>query len=160
WNFDLIRALEKGTWESNYRFWRSRDRRCRATNKYYRHVCSRGTAGFAVTDLDAAALDALLADPDEPFRRPGVRLLKDSPSSTVAEPDLPVAGVSRRVIYKRFRVTTWRDPWAALVRPSPALRSWVQGHGLRERGLPTARPLAVFHRRRHGLSYEGYLVTE
>jgi hypothetical protein len=36
----------------------------------------------------------------------------------------------------------------------------VQGHGFRERGLPTARPLAVFHRRRHGLSYEGYLVTE
>jgi serine/threonine protein kinase len=31
---------------------------------------------------------------------------------------------------------------------------------LRERGLPTPRPLAVFHRRRRGLSFEGYLLTE
>src|SRR4029077_11330437 len=47
-----------------------------------------------------------------------------------------------------------------VVRQSPALRSWVMGHGLRERGLPTPRPLAVFHRRRRGLWHEGYLLTE
>src|SRR5262249_8951237 len=29
-----------------------------------------------------------------------------------------------------------------------------------ERGLPTARPLAILHRRRRGLLYEGYLLTE
>jgi hypothetical protein len=68
--------------------------------------------------------------------------------------------VVRRVIYKRFRVRAWSDPLAALLRPSPALRSWVQGHGLRERGLATPRPLAVFHRRRCGLSCEGYLLVE
>jgi serine/threonine protein kinase len=31
---------------------------------------------------------------------------------------------------------------------------------LRDRGLPTPRPLAVFHRRRAGLWREGYLLTE
>jgi hypothetical protein len=71
-----------------------------------------------------------------------------------------VAGRWRRVIYKRFRVTKWHDPFTALARPSPALRSWIHGQGLRERCLPTARPLAVFHRRRCGLHYEGYLLTE
>jgi len=40
------------------------------------------------------------------------------------------------------------------------LRSFVQGHGLSLRCLPTPRPLAVLHRRRHGLRYEGYLLTE
>ena len=35
------------------------------------------------------------------------------------------------MIYKRFAVTRWTDPWAALLRPPPALRSYVMGHGLR-----------------------------
>src|SRR5262249_46475230 len=52
------------------------------------------------------------------------------------------------------------EPLAALLRRTPALRSWVFGHGLRERCLPTPRPLLVLHRRRHGLAREGYLLTE
>src|SRR5581483_6959925 len=55
----------------------------------------------------------------------------------------------------------WYMPWASLVRWPPALRSWIQGHALCERSLPTARPLAVLHRRgRWGLWREGYLLTE
>ena len=54
-------------------------------------------------DLDPAVLAPLLADPDEPFRRPAIVVLKDSRSSTVIEFDLPVGGVLRRVIYKRLR---------------------------------------------------------
>jgi tRNA A-37 threonylcarbamoyl transferase component Bud32 len=156
----LAGDLEERTWASNLGFWRNRDRRCLGSNRYYRRVRGAGATGHAVTDLDAAALAALATDPDEPFRRPGVKLLKDSRSSTVAELQLTVGGVPRRVIYKRFRVTAWSDPWANLLRRAPALRSWVYGHGLRERCLPTARPLAVLHRQRRGLSYEGYLLTE
>ncbi len=157
--------IEKRTWKSNLAFWKSRDPRCLKNNRYYRRVrcadaAGQAMTGHAVTDLDERALYALMADPDEPFRRPGVKLLKDSPSSTVAELDLRVDGQLRRIIYKRFRVTTWTDPWTALVRPTPALRSWVQGQSFRERGLPTARPLAVFHRQRHGLLLEGYCLTE
>src|SRR5262249_45806001 len=116
--------------------------------------------GHAVRDLDAQALAKLVAEPDAPFCRPGALLLKDSRSSTVAEFDLPINGVLRRVIYKRFRLTNWSDPWLALVRRSPPARSWLYGHGLRERCLPTPRPLAVFHLRRCGLPAEGYLLTE
>jgi tRNA A-37 threonylcarbamoyl transferase component Bud32 len=156
----LARDLERQTWRSNWHFWRNRDRRCRVTNRYYCRLRGAGVSGYAVTDLDRAALDGLLADADGPFRRPGAVLLKDSRSSTVAELDLPVGGRLTRVIYKRFRLTAWSDPWTALVRLTPAQRSWTYGHGLRERGLPTARPLAVFHRRRLGLAREGYLLTE
>src|SRR5262249_6999718 len=63
-------------------------------------------------------------------------------------------------IYKRFRVTAWSEPWTSLFRATAAVRSWILGHGLRERGLPTPRPLLVLHRRRHGLHHEGYLLTE
>ncbi len=156
----LARHLEVSTWASNLAFWKNRDRRCLDSNRYYRRLRTAAACGHAVTDLDAATLSALGADPDEPFRRPGVRLLKDSRSSTVAELEMAVGGRVRRVIYKRFRVTAWSDPWVNLVRRSAPLRSWVYGHGLRERCLPTARPLAVLARRRAGLRYEGYLLTE
>jgi hypothetical protein len=117
-------------------------------------------SGHVIRDLDPAVAAELCRDPDAPFARPDVKVLKDSRSSTVVEMELRVGGVVRPVIYKRFRVMARRDPLLALVRRSAALRSWVHGHGLRERHLPTARPLAVFHRRLYGLSHEGYLLAE
>jgi tRNA A-37 threonylcarbamoyl transferase component Bud32 len=157
---DLARDLEERTWQSNLSFWRSRDRRCLANNRYYQRIDTDQVAGFAVRDLDADALGRFLVDPDAPFADADAKLLKDSRSSTVVEFDLPVNGAIRRVVYKRFRVTSWSDPWLALVRHSPAVRSWINGHGLRERCLPTARPLLVLHRRRGFLRREGYLLTE
>src|SRR5439155_25311941 len=77
-----------------------------------------------------------------------------------AELDLVIGGQRRPVIYKRFRVTEWSDPFLTLLRRSAAVRSWIFGHGLRERWLPTARPLLVLHRRKGGLAQEGYLLTE
>jgi tRNA A-37 threonylcarbamoyl transferase component Bud32 len=152
--------VEARTWESNQCFWRSRDRRCLGANKYFQRVQSGGVRGHAVRDLDSDVLGALLANPDAPFAWPGVTLLKDSRSSTVAEFEIRQNGQPRRVIYKRFRVTAWSDPWLTLLRRSPALRSWLHGHGLRERCLPTPRPLAVLHLYRRGLACEGYLLTE
>ncbi|HEY1859113.1 MAG TPA: lipopolysaccharide kinase InaA family protein [Gemmataceae bacterium] len=152
--------LECRTGASNLVFWLGRDRRCLARNRYYRRIRTGTVRGFAVADLDRAALRKLVTNPNEPFCRPGVTILKDGRSSTVVEFDLPDGDKLRRVIYKRFRVASVADPWKALLRRSPALRSWVNGQGLRERCLPTPRPLAVFHRRSGGLAHEGYLVTE
>lgn len=155
-----VQELERSSWISNRRFWGRRDRRCLKRNRYYQRIHAATVSGHAVTDLDPAALARLLDDPDAPFTRPDAILLKDSRSSTVAEWQMLVNGQVRPVIYKRFRITARSDPWVNRLRRSPALRSWVWGQGLRERQLPTARPLAVFHRRRHGLWYEGYLLTE
>lgn len=162
WTSYRERALEveARTGESNRAFWVHRDKRCLHNNRHYRRVRSTAASGHAVRDLDGEALRTLLADPDQPFRRPDAVWLKGSPSSSVVEFDLTWAGQTRRVVYKRFRVVARTDPLTALVRPTPALRSWVSGHGLRERLLPTPRPLAVFHRRRFGLAYEGYLLAE
>lgn len=152
--------LEDRSLASNLAFWKGRDRRCLASNRYFHPVRSAAAAGHAVRDLGDELLARLLADPDAPFTWPGVKLLKDSRSATVAEFEAAVNGVTRPLIYKRFRVTTWTDPWAALMRRSPALRSWGHGHGLIERCLPSPRPLLVLHRRLAGLDREGYLLTE
>jgi tRNA A-37 threonylcarbamoyl transferase component Bud32 len=158
--FELAGDLEKRSWKSTVRLWKTRDRRCLVLNRSYEPIHSAVASGYIVRDFDRDALVALFADPEAPFRRPGVEILKDSPSSTVAEFELVVNGIPRAVIYKRFRVTAWKDPWLALLRRSAALRSWVYGHGLRERDLATARPLAVLHRRHLGFAFDGFLLTE
>jgi tRNA A-37 threonylcarbamoyl transferase component Bud32 len=157
---EVVRDLERRTLASNLRFWRRYDRRCLGHNRYYQHLCSPAATGHAVVELDALALAPLLADPDAPFARSDVTVLKDSPTSSVVEFDLPAGTQSRRVIYKRFPVGSWTDPFVSLVRPTPALRSYILGHGLRLRCLPTPRPLAVWHRFRQGMRHEGYLLTE
>jgi tRNA A-37 threonylcarbamoyl transferase component Bud32 len=156
---ELARDLEKRTRRSNFRFWRRRDRRCLGENRYYRRVAAAGVVGHAVTELDGELRASLLADPDEPFRRPGMAFLKDSRTSTVVEFDLTLGGTTRRVIYKRFCIKSRKGPWLSLVRRPPALRSWLYGHGLRERCLPTARPLLVLHRRSAGALWQGYLLS-
>ena len=157
---DGARDLEERTWQSNLDFWRSRDRRCLLNNRHYRRFRIASTAGHAVSDLDRHDLTNLLYDPDAPFKIPGAKFLKDSRSSTVAEVTVRVNGHELAAIYKRFRVTSRTDAVTNCLRHSPAIRSWIHGHGLCERCLPTARPLAIFHRRVGPFQLEGYLLTE
>jgi tRNA A-37 threonylcarbamoyl transferase component Bud32 len=155
-----VRQLEQRTVSSNIRFWRHLDRRCLRSNRHFRRVQRGDVVGHVVADLDPVILDRLLNDPDQPFRDADAKPLKDSRSSTVIELGSGASADGAPLIFKRFAVTHWRDPLASLLRATPALRSFVQGHGLSLRCLPTARPLAVFHRQRHGLRHEGYLLTE
>jgi tRNA A-37 threonylcarbamoyl transferase component Bud32 len=155
-----VRDIERRSLKSNVRFWRALDKRCLGTNRYFRQVRSGEVAGHVVADVPRYIFQPFFEDPDEPFRRAGVQFLKQSPSSTVIALDLPGDDGPRRVIYKRFAVGHWTDPLVALVRRTPALRSYVLGHGLRLRCLPTPRPLGVWHRYKYGLPQEGYLLTE
>jgi hypothetical protein len=154
------RDLERGTLTSNLRFWCNLDRRCLRSNRHFKHVRKGEIVGHVVADLDPELLGQLLDDPDEPFRRPECKSLKVSPSSTVIEIGPGAMSQGKSLIFKRFAVTSWSDPWASLVRRTPALRSFVLGHGLGLRSLPTPRPLAVLHRKRNGMCHEGYLLTE
>lgn len=152
--------VERATHESLLRQFRAFDDKCYGGNRHFRAIRGEGVTGYCVSDLDPAAVAALLTDPDAAFADPAARSLKRSPSSTVVEVPLPGAATLRPVIGKRLPVRSWRTPWVSLVRPPAALRSYVLGHGLRLRGLPTPRPLAVVHRRRFGLLCEGYLLVE
>lgn len=156
----IAQDVERRTLLSNLDFWRSRDERCLEKNRYYRKLKVKRVTGHVVSELDVNELRALMTDPDAPFLREGARIIKDSRSSTVCEMDLTIHGIRQPVIYKRFRVTRWHDPFRSLLRPSEAIRSWVNGQGLCERALPTPRPLAVFHKSHLGLQTDGYLITE
>ncbi|MDY3558282.1 hypothetical protein R5W23_004977 [Gemmata sp. JC673] len=152
--------LERATLASNRRFWVARTARYKGTHRTVRKVRAGHVRGLAVRDLPDEFLRTLLADPDAAFTRPGARLLKECAGSTVAELELPTPDGTRAVILKRVNT---RDTFGALknlFRASGVRRSWLLGHGLCERHLPTPRPLAVFHRYRAGfLPAEGYLLT-
>jgi hypothetical protein len=156
----LARELEADTAASNHRFWSHRTDRYVSNNREFRRVRGKGVRGYVVRDLPDAVVREHLANPDSVFDRPGVRLLKDSRSSTVAVVFITTPDGQRNVIFKRFRWKGWATAGKNWFRPSPALRSWLVGHGLRDRGLPTARPLMMLHRYRAGLPAEGYIAFE
>ncbi len=152
--------LERETRESNRRFWNDRDHRWLQSNRHNRRIRTRELVGFVVSDFDQLALKKLLENPDAPFQDPQAKFLKNSRSAKVVEFTSVVGGELRQVIYKKFEVTDCYDPMINRLRCSPTMRSWIFGHCLRERGLPTPRPLAVFHRRHWGLLHEGYLLMD
>lgn len=152
--------VEAKTWLSNYRFWFNRDRRCLLSNRHFHLVRSTHVKGHAARSLDAESLELLSANPDAPFDESPTSLLKNSRSSTVAAIDVIVDGKKTQAVWKRFRLKRTAYPWLGLFRQPPALRSWVYGNGVRDRGLPTPRPLLVLHRHNKGLPCEGYLLTE
>lgn len=152
--------VERLTRESNLRFWAARQSRCLGKSRHFQKVSAGALRGFAVRDVPEPFLHELLANPDALFTRPGVRMLKDSRTSTVAELPMPTPDGPRPVVLKRVNVRRWLEPLKNLFRPSPLWRSWVAGHALRDRWLPTPRPLVLLHRHRRGLPAEGYLLTE
>ncbi|HET6573639.1 MAG TPA: lipopolysaccharide kinase InaA family protein [Fimbriiglobus sp.] len=154
----MARDLETATEVSNLRFWASRTARYRTDNRDSHRVRGPSASGYAVRDLPDELLYVWLADPDAPFA--GARLLKDSRTSTVAELTIDTPTGPRAVIYKRFNLKSPIGALKNLLRPSPALRSWVTGNSVRDRGMPTARPLAVFHRTRFGVPLTGYAVFD
>ena len=61
---------------------------------------------------------------------------------------------------KRFNRKSWPRVLKGALRASPARRAWVLGHNLRDRGLPTPRPLLYLARKRFGLPLTEYVLFE
>lgn len=154
------RELERETHASNLHLWAKREGRWLGSNRTLRRVKRGDVRGLAVRDVPDYALRAVLENPDAVFAQPGTRVLKDGKTSTVAAFELPSPAGPVPVVLKRVNVRTAAEPLKNFVRRSAVVRSWVNGHTLRDRSLPTPRPLAVFQRYRRGLPTEGYLLTE
>lgn len=160
WSPEDARKLEQLTDRSVTQLWESRDGRCLRENRHFRRIRGNGVDGFCERQVGESIVASVLADPDAIFRQPNVTMLKDSRSSTVCAIDAPTGAGTGKMVFKRFRVTSWHDPLVNLFRPSPALRAWKNGHALIARGLPTPRPMLLLQRRRFGLTTVGYLLFE
>lgn len=148
-------GIERATVRSNRAFWASRVTRCTGTNRYFTRITRGSLHGFALRDLPEDVLAPLLVEPDALFGS-AENVLKDSRTSTVVIVSLG----GTPYVLKRVNVRHWSEPFKNLFRPSAVLRSWINGHALRDRWLPTPRPLVMLHRKRRGLPAEGYLLME
>ncbi len=147
---ESARVIAQQTQDTLIEQMRQFDRRCLGGNRHYRRI----KGGLAVTELDPCALDEVCRRADQLLNNADLKTLKRSESSVVVELELPIAGRPRAVVFKRLKAT-WKSRCLAWLRWPPAMRSYVFGHGLRLRGVPTPRPLAVWHR-----WGRGYLLTE
>jgi tRNA A-37 threonylcarbamoyl transferase component Bud32 len=148
------RALANETAQSLARIAREMDGACLGKGRHFHKVGGPGWNGLAVAEILPDEVTQLVQRADEIIA--AARVLKHSASSTVVE---TVWG-SREVVLKRVEVTRWTDPIAALFRAAPPLHAWMMGHALCLRGVPTPRPLAVWHRHLWGLPGTGYLLME
>ena len=148
------RFVEAGTHDSNLRFWQQRRKRYVGSNRQFQPLKVGHWRGFRVSDASTELLAQLSPDPLAPFA-PGTPYprLKDGPSSTVVL--LP-----NGVLLKRFRIKKRSTLLKNLFRPSSAMRSWINGHSLLDRGVATARPLLLLEQRQRGVTGEAVLAFE
>lgn len=147
-------------WTYARRLLRGRDRRSLRTNRDFVELASRDFSAHAVRDMRPETLRRLLADPAAPLRANYDRPVKLSHGSVVVEADVGIDDATIPVAYKRARVKRWWKSLFALARPSRALGAWKLGQALLQRGIATARPLAVCEPRRFSFRSTSYLVTE
>lgn len=161
----FAQGIEQETRRWAERLWRRWGKRCRGTNKYFETAATERCRGVASRRLDRAEFARLLDDPDEPFRRDDVVVLKRSRTTTVVEIALRVDQRPQAVIYKRFNRKKRLDPLLNLFRPSRGWRAWQNGQHLSARGVATPANLAVILQggKRPGLlrrlPRDTYLVT-
>ena len=155
-----IVELETATLASNLRFWNGRNSRYLGTNRLFRRIKQKGVRAHRVHDFPDDLVRQWMQNPDAIFASQNLRMLKDSRTSTVAEVALETPNGTQRIIVKRFNLRSRFGFLKNLLRPSSALRSWLNGHQLLDRGIATARPLVLIQQRKYGISTTGYVVFE
>jgi len=125
----------------------------------YRLDRSHG-CGFAVREFSRNCLIRLIDYPELPLRMSTRQTVKAGRSALLVQADLPVGNQMLSVAYKRIRRHGWLKKLTGILRRNRTLRSWRLGHEFLNRGIATARPLAVIIPRRSASIPESFLVTQ
>ena len=139
-------AIEDSTRRWAERLWRRWGRRCHGTNKYFKRFRAERVWAVASRELARPIVKQALPNPIGLLERPGVKILKESRTTTVAEMTLDVGGGPRPVIYKRFKSKKPFEWLLNVVRPTRAWRAWQAAQHLAARGIATPKNLAIFVR--------------
>lgn len=147
--------------EHGRRILQGRDKRVWGDNRdFYSLRLSMGTA-YAVRDLPRAMVERMLRAPADWWHAYADRPVKLSVGSLVvaAEFQNTATGALRTVAVKRLRAKSFWKRCVDCFRRDRAFQAWHRGHALAARGVPTARPLAVYQPRWNPRG-ESYLITE
>jgi serine/threonine protein kinase len=139
-----------------YYIWNDRaNRNTKANRDFYEHSVRRYHA-WASRMLPADWLNEFLFDPAVSLQRPTTNILKVSRHGMVAS--MPAGQQS--VVIKQFKPRHAADRWLSRYRGSPASHCYRMAYRLETAQIPTARPLAIVEKRRHGLLEISYFIME
>lgn len=123
-------------------------------------MVGRRGSGYAIDAVPREELCRLIDSPDLPFRIEPCKVIKDGGSATLIRVDWPLQPGPRPVAYKRICRPSWPKLLTDLVRCNRAHRAWSLGRAFLQRGVPTARPLAVVLPRGYRRGAPVFLMTE
>ena len=139
-----------------YAVWNQRVRRNTKANRDFYELRVRRCRAWASREIPADWLSAFLFDPDRTLNQSTTRIIKQSRHGIVAV----IPGPRRALMIKKFSPRHLADRWLGRWRRSPALHCYRMAYRMQTASLPTANPLAVVERHRHGQLLSSYVLTE
>lgn len=149
---NFSREIESATRRWAERLWRRWAYRNQGTNKYYKVVKAPATWAVLSRKLDRDHLREIVEDPDRLIYAPDARILKHSPSSTVAEVTIHTKAGNQRVIIKKIPTLKASDFWFGWLKSHRSWRAWKAAGHMMARSVPTPEPLAYISRGSPGVS--------
>ena len=125
------------------RQWRSRTKRCLKESTEFTVHTERGTRYFHRRDFPMEHLRRVLEEHRDLVRKSSSSLIKNSPEVAVSILD----NRGEKVCLKQFRYPHLWDRVKEHFRRSKGIKSWVAANGMRARGLPSLKPLALLERK-------------
>jgi hypothetical protein len=125
------------------RQWRSRTKRCLKESTEFTVHTEKGVRYFHRRDFPAEDLRRVLEKHLDLVRKSPSSLVKDSPEVVVSILD----NRGEKICLKQFRYPHLWDRMKEHFRRSKGIKSWVAANGMRARGLPSLKPLALWERK-------------
>lgn len=153
---DLVLATRKYTREIVARC----DKRSTRNSSAYHAVRTKKGIGYSIAAFRRDDLERLIEDPERAIHESCDKPLVLGHGSSVFEAWLPVGDKQVRVAYKRYRIRKWWKIPFTPFRASRALATWKIGVALANRGIATARPIAVVHPPAFSYRRDSYVATQ
>lgn len=138
-----------------YSVWNKRARRNTKANRDFYELRVRRCRGWSSRDIPADWLARFLFEPEQAVKQ-SRRVIKTSRHGLTAIID----GPTEAVLLKRFQPRHIWDRLFGSWRRSPAMHCYRMAYRLHTAFLPTAKPLAVIEKHRHGQLLSSFVLTE
>jgi tRNA A-37 threonylcarbamoyl transferase component Bud32 len=138
------------------RQWRSRSKRCLKESTEFAVHKEKGVRYFHRRDFPMDRLKRAMEEHRNLVRQRSPSLIKNSPEVVVSI----LKDEGRKICLKQFRYPHFLDRVKEHFRRSKGLKSWVAANGMRARGFPSLKPLALVERKGWLGLQEGFLFVE
>jgi len=125
------------------RQWRSRTKRCLKESTDFTVHTEKRVRYFHRRDFPLEHLKKVLEEHRDLVRKSSSSLIKNSPEVAVSILD----NRGEKICLKQFCYPHFRDRLKEHFRRSKGIKSWVAANGMRARGLPSLKPLALVERK-------------